>query len=135
MNKDTPVTGPVQIAVYTALERLNTATVKEIARACGLTEMQVSGAVDKFLQTNRVHICEWRFDAVNSSCRVVKLGRGDSVPRWQNSKGKEKIPKSDMHLLDFKQHHLAHHEFMRNFKPRPDVAAAWLLNPIEGEVA
>ena len=135
MSKETPVSGPVQVKVYTTLERLGAATVKEIARACCLTEMQVSGAVDKFLQTNRAYICEWRFEAVNSSSRVVKLGRGDSVPRWKTAKGQEKIPKGDMHLLDYKQQHLEHQKFMRDFKPRPDVAAAWLLNPVQGEAA
>jgi hypothetical protein len=135
MSKDIPVSGPVQVKVYSTLERLGAATSKEIARACGLTEMQVVSAVDKFLEANRAYICDWKFEAVNSSSRVIKLGRGVSVPRWKSAKGEHKIPKGDMHLLDYRQQHLAHQEFMKNFKPHPDVAAAWLLNPIQGKSA
>lgn len=133
MKKATP--GTVQIAVYQTLERLGTGTIKEITKASGLTEMQVIGVVDRFIQLKKAYVCDWRFESANSSCRVIKLGNGVSVERWKSGKGKERIPKGDLHLLDYRQQHLAHQEFMRNFRPRPDVAAAWLLNPVDGELA
>ena len=133
--KDTPVSGTIQVKVYQTLERLGTGTVKEIAQVSGLTDLQVAGAVDKFIQNNKAYICEWTFETSNSSARVIKLGRGVSVERWKTSKGQDRVPKGDLHLLDYRQQHREHQEFVRNFRPRPDVAAAWLLNPVDGELA
>jgi hypothetical protein len=136
MKKQTPpLPGGIQVKVYQTLEQLGTGTVKKIAQVSGLTEAQVSGAVDTFIEKNKAYICEWSFESSHSSARVIKLGRGDNVPRWKTSKGQDKIPKGDMHLLDYRQQHLEHQKFMQNFKPHPDVAAAWLLNPIQGESA
>jgi len=136
MKKQTqPLPGGIQVKVYQTLEQLGTGTVKKIAQVSGLTEAQVSGAVDTFIEKNKAYICDWSFESSHSSARVIKLGRGVSVERWKSSKGQDRVPKGDLHLLDYRQQHLAHQEFMRNFRPRPDVAAAWLLNPVDGELA
>ena len=131
--KDLTLTGAVQIKVYTALEQLGAATARNIAAHSGLTELQVVGAMDRFVELERAYVMEWRIDNGRSAARVFKLGRGANAPRAQSNKMEARTPKGDMHLLDYKQQHLEHQKFMQNFIPRPDVAAAWLLNPVQGE--
>jgi hypothetical protein len=134
-SRDLNLTGAVQIKVYTALEQLGAATAKDIAAHAGLTELQVVGAVDRFIEIERAYVMEWRVASGRSAARVFKLGRGANAPRVQSNKVEARTPKGDMHLLDYRQQHLEHQKFMQNFKPHPDVAAAWLLNPIQGESA
>jgi len=131
----TPISGKIQVQVYTTLERIGAGTIKEIAEASGLSDSQVSNAIDKFLELDRVYICDWRQAAGTSLSRVLKAGRGVNAPRHKDRKTPVKLPKTDLHLLDYRQQHREHQEFMRNFKPRPDVAAAWLLNPVQGDAA
>jgi len=131
--KDLNLTGAVQIKVYTALEQLGAATARNIAAHSGLTELQVVGAMDRFVELERAYVMEWRIDNGRSAARVFKLGKGANAPRAQSNKMEARTPKGDMHLLDYKQQHLEHQKFMQNFIPRPDVAAAWLLNPVQGE--
>jgi hypothetical protein len=132
-SKDLTLTVAVQIKVYTALEQLGSATARNIAAHSGLTELQVVGAVDRFVELERAYVMEWRIDNGSSAARVFKLGGGANAPRTQSNKMEARTPKGDMHLLDYKQQHLEHQKFMQNFIPRPDVAAAWLLNPAQGE--
>ena len=110
--------------VFQTLEKINTGSIKDIAIACNMSELQVTTAVDTLLKLNKAYIREWNYTET-SRCpvRVIKLGRGVNASRERKSD----IVNRNSINLDLKLKMIEHKEWLKTFKPHPDVAAAWLF--------
>jgi hypothetical protein len=110
--------------VFQTLEKINTGSIKDIAIACNMSELQVTTAVDTLLKLNKAYIREWNFTET-SRCpvRVIKLGRGVNASRERKSD----IVNRNSINLDLKLKMIEHKKWLETFKPHPDVAAAWLF--------
>jgi len=110
--------------VFKTLEKINTGSIKDIAIACNMSELQVTTAVDRLLELNKAYIREWNFTET-SRCpvRVIKLGRGVNASRERKSD----IVNRNSINLDLKLKMIEHKKWLETFKPHPDVAAAWLF--------
>jgi hypothetical protein len=110
--------------VFLTLEQINQGTVKQIAAACNMTPLQATNAIDRLLELNKAHVAEWNHTET-SRCpvRVIKLGRGVNKSRERKSD----IVERDTSIHDVKLKMAEHKRWLATFKPRPDVAAAWIV--------
>jgi hypothetical protein len=111
--------------VYLTLERIDKGTIKQIAKSCGMTDLQVTGAVDRLIEINKAHVQGWdHTETSRCPVRVVRLGRGVNAPRER----KVNIIERDTSMIDTNLKMAEHRRFMKSFKPHPDYAAAWLFH-------
>ena len=110
--------------VFKTLEKINTGSIKDIAIACNMSELQVTTAIDRLLELKKAFISEWNYTET-SRCpvRVIKLGRGVNAVRERKSK----IDSCKSISLDLKLKMIEHKKWLETFKPHPDVAAAWMM--------
>jgi len=110
--------------VFQTLEKINTGSIKDIAIACNMSELQVTTAIDRLLELKKAFISEWNYTET-SRCpvRVIKLGRGVNAVRERKSK----IDSCKSISLDLKLKMIEHKKWLETFKPHPDVAAAWMM--------
>jgi len=111
--------------VYLTLEQINKGTIKQIAKACNMTDAQVTAAIDRLLELKKAHVNGWNHTET-SRCpvRIIRLGRGVNAPRERKSD----IVERDTSMIDTKLKMAEHKRWLATFKPQPDVAAAWLFN-------
>jgi len=109
--------------VYLTLERITSGTIKEIAASCGMTDAQVTAAVDRLLEIRKAHVQGWNHTET-SRCpvRIIRLGKGVNAPRERKSDGR------DTSMFDIKLKMAEHKRWLATFKPHPDPAAAWLFH-------
>ena len=117
--------------VYLTLEQIKKGTVKEIAAACNMTNLQTTAAIDRLLELKKAHVNGWNHTET-SRCpvRIIRLGRGVNAPRER----KANIVERDTSMIDTKLKMAEHKRWLATFKPHPDVAAAWLFNKPRSEV-
>ena len=111
--------------VYQTLEKINSGTIKEIAAACNMTDVQATNAVDRLLELRKAHVKGWNHTET-SRCpvRIIKLGRGANAPRERKSD----IVERDTSMIDTKLKMAEHKRWLATFKPHPDYASAWLFH-------
>jgi hypothetical protein len=110
--------------VFLTLEQINQGTVKQIAAACNMTPMQTTNAIERLIELNKAHVVEWNHtETARCPVRVIKLGRGVNKSRERKSD----IVERDTSIHDAKLKMAEHKRWLATFKPRPDVAAAWMV--------
>jgi hypothetical protein len=111
--------------VFKKLEQINKGTIKQIAIACNLTDLQVTAAVDRLLELNRAHVSDWdHTETSRCAVRIIKLGRGVKAPRQRKSD----IIERDTSKYDINLKMAEHKRWAATFTPHPDPAAAWLFH-------
>jgi hypothetical protein len=111
--------------VYLTLERITSGTIKQIAASCGMTDAQVTAAVDRLLEIRKAHVQGWNHTET-SRCpvRIIRLGKGVNAPRERKSDLRER----DTSHYDVKLKMAEHKKWLATFKPHPDPASAWLFH-------
>jgi hypothetical protein len=113
------------LTVFRKLEQINKGTIKQIAIACNMTDLQVTGAVDRLIEINRAHVQGWdHTETSRCPVRVIRLGRGSNAPRERKSN----IVERDTSHYDVKLKMAEHKRWAATFTPHADPAAAWLFN-------
>jgi hypothetical protein len=97
---------PNNITVSKALQKIGQATVSTLVKVTGKDIKTVRNAVKILYTTNKVHIGSYEINKRGKISRVWYWGDGDDAREPVDSNGKP------------------------TFIPRPDVASAWLRNPI-----
>jgi hypothetical protein len=111
--------------VYLTLEQIKKGTVKEIAAACNMTNLQATHAVDRLLELRKAHVNGWdHTETSRCPVRVIRLGRGANAPRSRKSD----LVERDTSQYDIKLKMAEHKRWFATFKPQPDYAAAWLFH-------
>ena len=84
----------------------------DMAYVLNVSKGAASEAAKELNNAKLIHICEWRHNAKNGGNKVYAFGEGKDVtkpePKWQ--------PRERFIPLE-----------KEPFKPRPDVAAAWMM--------
>jgi hypothetical protein len=111
--------------VFRKLEQINKGTIKQLAIACNMTDLQVTAAVEQLLEIKKAHVQGWdHTETSRCPVRVIRLGRGSNAPRERKSD----IVERDTSHYDVKLKMAEHKRWLATFEPRPDYAAAWLFH-------
>ena len=97
--------------ITNALKELGEASSKELAKVTQLPRGSVTNVIKVLHEVGMVHISDWKMNKTTMLTRIYKWGPGEDVdqPVLSYANSKRKI-----------------------FKPRADVAAAWLQNLTQG---
>jgi hypothetical protein len=143
---------PKQQVLLDDLLKLGKGSVVTLSRSTN-TELKATFAhLRRLHNIGLIHICEWSKGSSGHPLKVFKYGHGiDAVLDKKKHYDKVKqenaannfvkrntfdpdaplVPNtgwtSTIHTWDRSVSHVEHIEFMARFKPRPDVAAGWLL--------
>jgi predicted ArsR family transcriptional regulator len=154
-----PLTQKQQM-VINAIQREGIASVPVIMKTLDLSLKAVKAHVQRLEQDNYIRVIDWVRGANGGAIKVYAVGAGENKPldraAFKAKIKQEKARKartlrnnsydpfapviqnsgwvSKIHSLDYSIHHADHIKFMERFQPRPDVAAAWLANPVEQSI-
>lgn len=111
--------------VFRKLEQINKGTIKQLAIACNMTDLQATAAVERLLEMKKAHVQGWdHTETSRCPVRIIRLGRGSNAPRERKSD----IVERDTSHYDVKLKMAEHKRWAATFTPHPDPAAAWLFH-------
>lgn len=105
------------IHVYEYISRKPGVLMNDIARDTGLQLKNVNYHVRILRRASMVYVSDWSYSSKNVPVMLLSAGNKMDV---------EKPPIREESIM----RHEKRLKFSETFRPRPDEAAAWLLNPI-----